>query len=63
MLEVCRELDKWKARVGLVQNDGGMIAPLSVWGDTAPFGNKDSILLLLWGSLATSHPERLRLII
>ena len=55
--EIKEQVAEWKHRVRLSE-DGPPVAPLSVWGDTAPFHNVDSVMLLLWGSLSSEHWRR-----
>ena len=47
-------LGEWKQRVHFAESDQPL-APVSIWGDTAPFHTGyDSILLLLFGSLSVT---------
>ena len=52
--EIEEQAMEWTRRVHLSE-PGPPVAPLSVWGDTAPFHTVDSVMLLLWGSLSTEH--------
>jgi hypothetical protein len=55
--EIEEQTMEWTRRVHLSE-PGPPVAPLSVWGDTAPFHTVDSVMLLLWGSLSTEHWRR-----
>jgi hypothetical protein len=50
--EIEEQTMEWTRRVHLSEL-GPPVAPRSVWGDTAPFHTVDSVMLLLWGSLAS----------
>ena len=57
-LEISNMLHEWKVRTRC-PTEGPPIAPLSVWGDTAPFHTgRDSVLLLLWSGLAGEWRRR-----
>ena len=57
--EVAEEVRLWKERTRASETDQAII-PLSIWGDTAPFGHKghDSIMLCLWSSLSGAQKRR-----
>ena len=56
--EISERLRDWKVRTNCA-TQGPPIAPLSVWGDTAPFNHgHDSVLLLLWSGLGEQWRRR-----
>ena len=56
--EVQARLEEWRARVGCPEA-GAPIAPISIWGDSAPYHTgSDSIYLVLWSPLCKSQSKR-----
>ena len=48
--ELQKVVEEWRQRVHAPADDGKVIAPLTLWGDSAPYHTgTDSVDLLLWG--------------